>query len=69
MLISNGIILFFENETAQEIKQSSEKIVKGYRVKIEYNNISDITQKQKREAISGVIAQSLHILKRKKDGK
>jgi hypothetical protein len=69
LLISNGIILFFENETAQEIKQSSEKIVKGYRVKIEYNNISDITQKQKREAISGVIAQSLHILKRKKDGK
>jgi len=57
--------LFFEQQTKEPI-QSTEKIVKGYRVKIEYNDISDTEKRQKREAIGGVIAQSLRRLKKEK---
>ncbi|MHB8581255.1 MAG: type IV secretory system conjugative DNA transfer family protein [Ignavibacteriaceae bacterium] len=58
--------LFFEHMTKEEARQSTEKIVKGYRVKIEYNDISDAEKKQKREAIGGVIAQSLRRMKDEK---
>jgi hypothetical protein len=55
--------LNFEQHLKEESRQSTEKIVKGYRVKIEYNNLSDAEKKQKREAIGGVIANSLKRLK------
>ena len=59
----DDLFLFFERETPKDEKPSTEKIVKGYRVKVEYNNLSDDQKKQKREAIGGVIAQSLRRIK------
>ncbi len=59
----DDLFLFFERETPKDEKPSTEKIVKGYRVKVEYNNLSDDQKKQKREAIGGVIAQSLRRMK------
>ncbi|MHB8871974.1 MAG: TraM recognition domain-containing protein, partial [Candidatus Doudnabacteria bacterium] len=57
------LFLFFERENPKGTEHNTETIVKGYRVKIEYNKISDTEKKQKREAIGGVIAQSLKRLK------
>ncbi len=59
----DDIFLFFEREHPTIEKSGNEKIVKGYRVKIEYNKISDNEKKQKRDAIGGIIAQSLYRLK------
>ncbi len=66
LMLPDELYLFFEQHTKEEPIRSTEKIVKGYRVKIEYNDISDAEKKQKREAIGGVIAQSLRRLKEKK---
>jgi hypothetical protein len=55
--------LFFGQYTKEEPVRSTKKIIKGYQVKIEYNDLSDAEKKQKREAIGGVIAQSLRRLK------
>jgi hypothetical protein len=60
------LYLFFEQHTKEAPMQSTDKIIKGYRVKIEYNNLSDAEKKQKREAIGGVIAQSLRRMKDQK---
>ena len=62
----DDLYLFFEQHTKEEPIRSTEKIVKGYRVKIEYNDIPDNQKKQKREVIGGVIAQSLQRLKEEK---
>ncbi len=66
LMLPDDLYLFFEQHTKEESVRSTEKIVKGYRVKIEYNDISDAEKKQKREAIGGVIAQSLRRLKEEK---
>ncbi len=58
------LFLFFEREIPKNATQNTEKLVKGYRVKIEYNNLSDTEKKQKREAIGGVIARSLQRIKK-----
>jgi len=65
-MLPDDLYLFFEQHTKEEPIQGTEKIVKGYRVKIEYNDISDAEKKQKRDAIGGVIAQSLRRLKEEK---
>ena len=57
------LYLFFEQHIKEESRQSTEKIVKGYRVKLEYNDISDAEKKQKHETIGAVIANSLKRLK------
>ena len=69
LILPDDLYLFFEQHTKEEPKQSTEKIVKGYRVKIEYNEISDAEKKQKREAIGGVIANSLKRLRIEKKEK
>jgi DNA helicase HerA-like ATPase len=56
--------LFFYLDTKTSIETGNEIKVKGYRVKIEYNNLSDAEKKQKHEAIGGVIARSINRLKK-----
>jgi len=62
----DDLFLFFEQQIKEEPRQNTEKIVKGYRVKIEYNDLTETEKKQKREAIGGVIAQSLRRMKKEK---
>jgi hypothetical protein len=62
----DDLYFFFEQQTKEEPIQSTKKIVKGYQVKIKYNDISETEKKQKREAIGGVIAQSLRRMKGEK---
>jgi hypothetical protein len=66
LMLPDNLYLFFEQNIKEEPIRSTEKIVKGYRVKIEYNDLSDAEKKQKREAIGGVIAQSLLRMKDEK---
>jgi hypothetical protein len=69
LMLPDDLYLFFEQHLKEEPRQSAEKIVKGYRVKIEYNDLSDAEKKQKREAVGGVIANSLKRLKKENKGK
>jgi hypothetical protein len=62
-ILPDDLFLFFEQETLRDMVQEPEKLVKGYRVKIEYNDISEAEKIQKRKAIGGVILQSLRKLK------
>jgi hypothetical protein len=62
-MLPDDLYIFFEQQIKEKPKQSSEKIVRGYRVKIEYNDLSDAEKKQKRETIGGIIAQSIRGMK------
>jgi DNA helicase HerA-like ATPase len=64
LMLPDELYLFFEKQIQEEPRQSSEKIIKGYRVKIEYNDLSDAEKERKREVVGGVIARSLSRLKR-----
>lgn len=66
LLQPDELTLFFDQEKKEETLQKEGNVVKGYRVKIEYNDISDAKKKQKREAIGGVIVQSLRRLREDK---
>jgi hypothetical protein len=66
LFLPDEIILFFENETTNEIKLQSENIVKGYRVKVEYKTISESQKKEKQEVVSGVVVNALRRLKGEK---
>ncbi len=66
LFLPDEIILFFENETTNEIKLQSENIVKGYRVKVEYKSISEAQKKEKQEVVSGVVVNALRRLKGEK---
>ena len=57
--IPEDLFLFFESETNKDNVKNGEKVVKGYRVKVEYNKLSDPEIKRKRDAVSDVIARSL----------
>ncbi len=63
LFLPDEIILFFENETTNEIKLQSENILKGYRVKVEYKTISESQKKEKQEVVSGVVVNALRRLK------
>jgi len=63
LFLPDEIILFFENEATNEIRQQSENIVKGYRVKVEYKTISEAQKKEKQEVVSGVVVRALRRLK------
>jgi DNA helicase HerA-like ATPase len=64
LMLPDELYLFFEQQIKERPRQGTEKIVKGYRVKIEYNDISDAEKKQKHNTIGEVIAQSLRRLKK-----
>jgi DNA helicase HerA-like ATPase len=64
LMLPDELYLFFEQQIQEESRQSTEKIVKGYRVKIEYNDLSDAEKERKREVVGGVIARSLSRLKK-----
>jgi len=56
------LFLFLDEQVAQEI--SSEQRIKGYRVKVQYQLISEADKKQKREAVAQVIAQAMRRMKK-----
>ncbi|MFA7201474.1 MAG: type IV secretion system DNA-binding domain-containing protein [Candidatus Paceibacterota bacterium] len=64
--LPDELVLFFENETIGKVKQQSENIVKGYRVKVEYKTISEAQKKEKQEVVSGVVVNALRRLKGEK---
>ena len=57
------LFLFFERETSNMEPQDQGKIVKGYRVKLNYKSVQEKEEKKKREAISQVILQSVRRMK------
>jgi Type IV secretion-system coupling protein DNA-binding domain/TraM recognition site of TraD and TraG len=57
-----GLFLYLDEQIAAESKQ--EDRVKGYRVKVQYQTVSEAENKQKRDAITQIVAQALRHLKR-----
>ena len=55
------LILFLDEQVAQEANR--EVRVKGYRVKVQYQPVSEAEKQKKREAVGQVVAQSLRRLK------
>jgi hypothetical protein len=56
------LFLFLDEQTAKKV--SKEERVKGYRVKVQYQAVSDVDKKKKREAVAQVIGQALRRLKK-----
>jgi len=56
------LFLYLDEQTAKEV--SREERVKGYRVKVQYQAVSDADKKMKREAVAQVIGQALRRLKK-----
>jgi len=55
------LVPFFDEQAAREA--SWEVRVKGYRVKVEYQAVSEAEKQKKREAVGEVVAQSLRRLR------
>ena len=53
-----GLIAYLDSEISKEL--SSETRMKGYRVKIEYDNVSDDVMNQKRESIAKAVYDSMN---------
>ena len=60
--MSNELFILRDEQVAKEA--SREERVKGYRVKVQHQAISDVEKKKKREAVAQVIGQALHRLKK-----
>jgi len=61
LLGPKDLVPFFDEQAAKEA--SREVRVKGYRVKVEYQAVSEAEKQKKREAVGEVVAQSLRRLK------
>lgn len=55
------LFLFLDDQVAQET--STEQRIKGYRVKVQYQAVSEAEKKQKREAVAQIIVQAMRRMK------
>lgn len=55
------LFLFLDAQATQEV--SRDELVKGYRVRVQYQAVSDAEKKKKREAVAQVIVQTLRKMK------
>ena len=62
--LPDDLTLFFNETQSKIIKQKDENVVKGYRVKVEYNSISESQKKEKQNAVNQVVAQTIRRLKK-----
>ncbi len=61
--LPDELVLFFEDEKDKNAKARNENTIKGYRVKVGYNEVSDKQRHEKRAVVSGVVARALNRLK------
>ncbi len=61
--LPDELVLFFEDEKDKNAKVRNENTIKGYRIKVEYNEVSDKQRHEKRVVVSGVVARALQRMK------
>ncbi len=54
---------FFEEKSEAKLKKKDTCIVKGYRVKVAYTELSEVRKREKQEIVNGVIVRALRRLK------
>jgi hypothetical protein len=59
-----ALFSYLEQSTPSVIEGSTEERVKGYRVKVRYQTLSDTEKKRKKDAVADVILQSFRQLKK-----
>lgn len=62
ILDPDGLFLYLDTEIAKDA--STETLVKGYRVKVEYDALSEEDMKKKRDAISEMVVKSIKKMKK-----
>lgn len=64
ILLPDEVLVFFESLGIKESDSNAQTKVKGYRVKLKYNMVSEIQKKHKQETINEIISQSLKRIKK-----